>query len=141
MSNLKPPKDMAGLTYKIQGSCIITSIEKGQIEMAYRAIPIDSEGYPLIPDNSSYSRALELYIKWQCFTDLFDEGKINIQVLNNTQQQYAWAVGQAQSDMIRPTIDEMEAISNMWNKLLPESTRDHQYGYLHEGTRERIITH
>ena len=141
MSNLKPPKDMAGLTYKIQGSCIITSIEKGQIEMAYRAIPIDSEGYPLIPDNSSYSRALELYIKWQCFTNLFDEGKINIQVLNNTQQQYAWAVGQAQSDMIRPTIDEMEAISAMWNKLLPESTRDHQYGYLHEGTRERIITH
>ena len=72
---------------------------------------------------------------------MFDEGKINIQVLNNTQQQYAWAVGQAQSDMIRPTIDEMEAISAMWNKLLPESTRDHQYGYLHEGTRERIITH
>jgi hypothetical protein len=139
MSDIKP--EHGGLTYKIQGTCIFTSIEKGQIEMAYMAIPLDDEGYPLIPDNSSYSRALELYIKLQRFTILFDEGKINPQVLSNTQQQYAWAVGQAQTDLIRPTIDQMEAISNMWNKLLPDSTKDHDYGYLHEGTKEHIITH
>lgn len=139
MSNLKPK--YGGLTYKIQGSCIITSIEKGQIEMAYMALPLDDEGYPLIPDNSAYSRALELYIKLQFFTILFDSGKISQQVLVNTQQQYAWAVGQAQTDMIRPTTDQMEAISNMWNKLLPDSTKDHEYGYLHEGTKEQIITH
>ena len=141
MSDLKPPKGKAGLTYKIQGNCIITSIPEGLIEMAYKAMPIDDEGYPLIPDNSSYSRALELYIKLQCFTTLFDMGKINGQVLQNTQQQYAWAVGQAQSDMIRPTIDQMEALSNMWNKLLPDTTRDHELGYLYEGSKENIITH
>ena len=95
----------------------------------------------MLPDVPVFLKALELYIKQEYFTILFDMQKINNAVLANTQQQYAWAVGQAQSDMIRPTIDEMEAISNMWNKLLPESTRDHQYGYLHEGTRERIITH
>ena len=139
MSNVKP-KD-SELTYKIQGSCIFTSIPKGKIEIAYKAMPIDDEGYPLIPDNSSYSRALELYIKLQYFTTLFDTGKISDKVLTNTQQQYAWAVGQAQSDLIRPTIDEMEATSNMWNKLLPDTTRDHQYGYLHEGTKEHMINH
>ena len=138
-SNTKPQH--GGLTYKIQGGCIITSIPDGEIEIAYQAMPIDEEGYPLIPDNSSYSRALELYIKLQRFTDLFDEGKISPQVLNNTQQQYAWAVGQAQTDLIRPTLDQMEAISNMWNKLLPDITKDHNTGYVHEGTRENIITH
>ena len=139
MSNTKPK--YGGLTYKLQGTCIITSIEKGEIEIAYRAMPIDEEGYPMIPDNSSYSRALELYIKLQWFTMLFEAGKLSAQVLTNTQQQYSWAVGQAQSDLIRPTIDEMEAISNMWNKFLPDSTDDHNHGYLHEGTRERIINH
>lgn len=139
MSNVKPK--YGGLTYKLQGTCIITSIEKGEIEIAYRAMPIDEEGYPMIPDNSSYSRALELYIKLQWFTMLFEAGKLSTQVLTNTQQQYSWAVGQAQSDLIRPTIDEMEAISNMWNKFLPDSTDDHNHGYLHEGTRERIINH
>lgn len=139
MSNTKPKH--GGLTYKIQGNCIFTSIKDGEVEMAYKAMPLDDEGYPLIPDNSSYSRALELYIKLQWFTVLFDTGKISAQVLSNTQQQYAWAVGQAQTDLIRPTIDQAEAISNMWNKLLPDITRDHENGYLHEGTKEHIITH
>lgn len=130
-----------GFTYKIQGGVIITSIPEGKIEMAYMAMPVDEDGYPLIPDNSSYSRALELYIKLQWFTILFDTGKVSAQVLSNTQQQYSWAVGQAQTDLIRPTIDQMEAISNMWNKLLPDSTRDHEHGYVHEGTKEHIITH
>lgn len=129
------------LTYKIQGGCIITSIPDGEIEIAYMAMPVDNEGYPLIPDNSSYSRALELYIKMQCFTALFDEGKIKGDVLSHTEQQYAWAVGQAQVDLIRPTIDQMEAISNMWNKLLPDVTKDHNTGYINEGTREHIINH
>lgn len=129
------------LTYKIQGGMIITSVPEGKIEMAYMAMPIDGEGYPLIPDNSSYSRALELYIKLQWFTILFDTGKISAQVLSNTQQQYAWAVGQAQTDLIRPTIDQMESITAAWNKLLPDITKDHQNGYLNEGTKEHIITH
>lgn len=138
-SSTKPQH--GGLTYKVQGGCIITSIPNGEIEIAYEAMPIDEEGYPLIPDNSSYSRALELYIKLQWFTILFDTGKITSQVLSNTQQQYAWAVGQAQTDLIRPTLDQMEAISNMWSKLLPDATRDHNNGYLHEGTKEQIILH
>lgn len=139
MSNTKPKH--RGLTYKIQGSCIITSIPEGKIEIAYEAMPIDDEGYPLIPDNSSYSRALELYIKLQWFTVLFDTGKITPQVLSNTQQQYAWAVGQAQTDLIRPTIDQMESITAAWNKLLPDITKDHANGFIHEGTEERWKTH
>jgi hypothetical protein len=107
------------LTYKIQGGVIFTSIKEGNIEMSYRAIPICEEGYPMIPDNSSFIRALELYIKKQCFTVLFDLGKITPAAYNNVLQEYAWAVGQAQSDLVRPTLDEMQSITNMWNKLLP----------------------
>lgn len=126
------------LTYKIQGNVIFTSIKEGTIEVAYRAIPVDCDGYPLIPDNSSFTRALELYIKKQCFTVLFDLGKITPTVYNNVLQEYAWAVGQAQSDLVRPTIDQMQSITNMWNKLLPGMTRDHETGFVNEGTREHI---
>lgn len=129
------------LTYKIQGGVIFTSLKDGSIEIAYRAIPIDSEGYPLIPDNSSFTRALELYIKKQCFTVLFDLGKITPTVYNNVLQEYAWAVGQAQSDLVRPTIDQMQSITNMWNRLLPEMTGGHNTGFKNEGTREHINIH
>lgn len=140
--HLSPNKPKwSDLTYKIQGTCIFTSIEKGMIEIAYQAIGLDAEGYPLIPDNGSYSKALELYIKVQYFTTLFEQGKLSFQVLEKTEQQYNWYVGQAQTDLIRPNLDQMEAISNMWNKLLPDATQDHRHGFLHEGTKERIITH
>lgn len=81
------------LTYKIQGRVIYTSIKEGTIEIAYRAIAVDDEGYPLVPDKSPFTRALELYIKKQCFTILFDLGKINQAVYANVQQEYAFAVG------------------------------------------------
>lgn len=127
-------------TYKIQGSVIYTSLKEGTIEIAYRALAIDDEGYPLVPDKSSFTRALELYIKKQCFTILFDLGKISQAVYANVQQDYAWAVGQAQSDLIRPSIDEMQSITNALNTLIPR-TNEHSKGFITDGRMERIKLH
>ena len=80
-------QDSFDLTYKIQGNVIFTSMKEGTIEIAYNAFAIDSEGYPLIPDNSTFIRALELYIKKQCFTVLFDLGQINQAVYHNVCQE------------------------------------------------------
>ena len=84
------------------------------------AIPTDHYGFPLIPENAAYIRALELYIQKRYFTILFNNGKINQNVLANTQQEYAFYVGQAQSDLIRPSLDQMESIKNMWTTLIPK---------------------
>lgn len=130
-------QDSYDLTYKIQGNIIFTSIKEGTIEIAYNAFAVDSDGYPLIPDNSIFIRALELYIKKQCFTVLFDLGKITPQVYNNVCQEYAWAVGQAQSDLIRPTIDQMESITNMLNTLVTKVT-EHKTGFINLGTQEKL---
>lgn len=132
--------ESSDLTYKIQGRVIYTSIKEGTIEIAYRAIAVDDEGYPLVPDKSSFTRALELYIKKQCFTILFDLGKINQAVLANVQQEYAFAVAQAQSDLIRPTVDEMESITNMLNTLIPRVC-DHSKGFKTLGSREYFKLH
>lgn len=130
-------QDSFDLTYKIQGNVIFTSMKEGTIEIAYNAFAIDSEGYPLIPDNSAFIRALELYIKKQCFTVLFDLGQINQAVYNNVCQEYAWAVGQAQSDLIRPTIDQMQAITNSLNTLVWRTT-EHNNGFVNNGSAEKI---
>ena len=129
--------NLPDLTYKIQGQVIFTSIKDGEIEIAYEAISVDEEGYPLIPENSSFVRALELYIKRECFTILFDLGKITPQVYNNTCQQYAWAVGQAQNELVKPSIDQMQAIANSWNTLIPRTT-SHATGFAADGTMERL---
>ena len=125
------------LTYKIQGGVIFTSMRDGDIEIAYNAFPIDEDGYPAIIDNSSFTRALEFYIKKQCFTVLFDQGKITPAVYNQVLQDYAWAVGQAQSDLVRPTIDQMQALTNSLNTLVPR-VNEHSSGFVNNGSMEKL---
>lgn len=125
------------LTYKVQGNIIYTSMKEGTIEVAYKAMAVDSEGYPLIPDSASFIRALELYIKKQCFTILFDLGKINAATFNNTLQDYAFAVGQAQSDLVRLSVDEMQSFTNSINTLVPR-INEHSRGFVNNGSKEKI---
>lgn len=127
-------------TYKIQGGLIYTSLKDGDIEISYQAIAVDEEGYPALPDNSSFTRALELYIKKQWFTIQFELGKLQAPVLQNVQQEYAWAVGQCQSDLVRPTIDQMESLANSWNTLIPR-TAEHSKGFSTNGSRQTIKIH
>ena len=105
-------------TFKTQGNIIYTSFKEGDIEIYYRAIPIDENGAPLIPDHPIFLKALELYIKKEWFTILFDLGKINNQVLQNTQQEYAFKVAQCTNMFIIPSVSEMQTITNLLNRML-----------------------
>ena len=134
MSEMKTSRQ---LTYKIQNSVIYTSLENGKIEIAYNAMMLDKDGYPMIPENSAFIKALELYIKKAWFTVLFDMGKLPQGVLQNTQQEYAWAAGQASTSLIKPSLDEMQAISNSWNTLLVKPYK-HDDGFESLGTRQYL---
>ena len=70
-------KDNPDLTYKIQGNCIFTSIEDGNIEISYNSILVDKDGYPMIPDDESFIDAIEKFVKKERYNILFDEGKIS----------------------------------------------------------------
>lgn len=124
-------------TFKTQGNIIYTSFKKGSIDIAYRAIPVDTEGLPLIPDNSIFLKTLELYIKKEWFTILFDMNKISPAVLQNIQQEYAWKVGQLNTEFTLPSISEMEAISNMMSQLIPR-TNEFRKGFKSLGNREYL---
>lgn len=131
------PKNCRELTYKIENNRIFASEEYGYLEVSYRALAIDEDGLPLIPDNSKFTRALEWYIKQEYYTILFESGEIDARVLQNTQQEYCWAVGAYESECHLPTIDEMQSITNSLNQLVIR-TNEHDKSFLHEGTREYL---
>lgn len=131
----KSPLEGMELTYKIQGLVIFTSTKDTDIEIAYRAFAVDDEGYPLLPDNASFLRGLENYIKLQWFTVLYDMGKIPQAVMQNTQQEYAWAVGDAQSEFSRMSLDEAETLFNSFKTLLPRND-EHWRGFFTNGAKE-----
>ena len=127
-------------TFKTQGTVIYTSFTEGTIKISYKAIPIDDEEIPMIPDNPIFLKALELYIKKERFTVLFDLGKININILQNTQQEYAFKVGQCISEFTIPSISEMESITRMFTTLVANTTH-FDSGFKHLGNREYIRRH
>ena len=124
-------------TFKTQGRVIFTSFRTGEISLSYRAIPVDKEGLPLLIDNANFLKALELYIKKQVFTVLFDLGKLQAGILQNTQQEYAWAVAQCEKEFIMPSMSEMESITRMWNTIIPNTT-SFDKGFEDLGNREYI---
>jgi hypothetical protein len=105
--------------FKTQNRTIITSFPEGKVIIAYKAIPVDDEGLPLLVNNTKYLKALELYVKCQLFTMLFDEGKITQQVLNHTEQEYGWAAGQLEEEFKTPSVSEMQSITNMLHQIIP----------------------
>lgn len=127
-------------TYKIQGDVIITSQKDEDLEIAYRAIPVDENGWPMLPDNEPFKLALEAYIKKCRFNILFDQGQINYNVFDIAQRDYLFRVGQAHTSLIMPTYDEMETITNVWNNLIPRVSA-HRNGFATEHNKEFIKQH
>ena len=123
------------LTFKTQGQLLYTSFKEGDVAISYKSIPVDKDGFPLLIDNPVFLKALELYIKKEVFTVLFDMGKITPPVLQNTQQQYAWVAGQLHSEFTIPSISEMESIKRSWCTLL-QRTSSFNDGFRNNGNQE-----
>lgn len=127
-------------TFKTQGRIVTTSLKDTTIEMSYKTLLTDEDGFPLLPDNTIFLKALELYIKKEWFTILFDMGKIAPAVLNNTQQEYAFRVAQCNSEFTIPSVSEMEAITNSLNQLLPR-VNEFSKGFRTLGSKEQFKAH
>lgn len=127
-------------TYKIQGGVIYTSEEECKIEIAYRAMEVDSCGLPLIPDDAKFIRALQAYVKLQHFTELCDMGKIDERTLDRADREYCWAVGACQSAFNNVSLDKAESILNLArNIFIPNSL--HQRGYASSGDQGMLKLH
>lgn len=113
---------MDELAFKTQGRIIFTSFKDGAVEIAYKAIPVDDMGFPLLVDNETYLNALEAYIKVKAFTVLYDTGKIQAGVLSNAQTEYAWASRQVMMEFTMPSVSEMESLSRYLNTLIKPVT-------------------
>ncbi len=124
-------------TYKIQNGIIFTSMETGCIEIAYKAIATDEEGYPLIPDNQKVQLALEYYVLSRYLEPLYMVGKITDKAFEYIQQKRYFYVPSASTSLQMPSIDKMETIMNGLNRLIVNNTA-HQNGFKKYGEKERI---
>lgn len=126
--------------FKTQGRVIFTTFPQGKVTVAYKAIPVDENGFPLLIDNAVYLEALKAYIKQEMFTIKFDMGNLAAGVLQNAKQEYCWKAGQLNSELTIPSISEMESIARAFNTMIPRM-REFNNGFRNLGNREYLRKH
>jgi len=69
---------------------LVTNKHHGFIKLAYKAIPTDERGYPLIPDLASYQDAVYWYVVRKLNFPKYLKGKLGGKGVNNNNAVYQY---------------------------------------------------
>lgn len=133
-------RNVCDATYQLNDDCIFTSFENGEVELACDVFLIDEKGFPLIPDNIKYVKAVEYYIREKIDYKLWRAGKLQQAVYEKTVQDQLWYLGAAQSAGVIPNADRLESIKNNWIRLIPQINQHSDY-FKSFGRQEQRVNH
>jgi len=108
------------ITYSLNNNYIFTSFASGTVEMAYKAFPTSEEGYPLIPDDTKYIRAVVSYLTMKIDYKLWRQNKLEEKVYARSEQEWYFNVGAAKTGATIPSLDQMESLKNSWLRSIPK---------------------
>ncbi len=100
----------------INGEYIRFNFTDSEIALSYYKMPLDNNGFPLIPDTYAYSNAIVKYIMYKLMERRFYSGEPNsVQKYEKAERDWNKYCSQAASEsMIPKGIDEMENLTQMW---------------------------
>ncbi len=111
--------------YNITNNVITTSYQTGVVYVQYLGIPLDEEGFPMIPDNINYLDAL----MWKCAYQLSIKGYVfkstqlnNFQYVESKWHRYCQ---QARANINMPDADTLERLKNIMIRFKPDLNQYH----------------
>jgi hypothetical protein len=107
-------------TYVITPGYIKTALKDGYLMLSYQAVPTDTEGYPMIPDDESFEEAIYWYINMKLTYPEWKMGRVRDAVYYDAKSSWNYYRKQAYGNAMMPNIDQLEAIKNAWLRLVPE---------------------
>lgn len=136
-ANNTSPVTMDRMTYQEYNGNIYYGYKHGDVQIHYKAFPVEDDGMPKIPDDPQYIDAVLLGILVKHLTRLQFKGQISMQVLDKYERDYAFAAGAAIGKSKMPDLDEMESIKKMMQRLIPIQS-SHNSGFQWSNARERL---
>ena len=106
------------LGYYVQDKYIFTNLEEGELEASYTAFQVDSNGYPMIPDEERYITAVVAYCTQQIARRLWIADKLDERKFRMFEQEWLWYVNSAASQAHMPNLDRMESFKNLMVRML-----------------------
>lgn len=109
----------ANETYTINNSYLVTSFREGSVVMSYLAVALDDEGFPLIPDNYYYIKAIKAYVTMMLDRIEWRAGRMRDNVFEHSRMDWGNYVRAAKGAGLMPSIPQTENIKNQWLSLMP----------------------
>lgn len=102
--------------YKIVGNYIQVSFPKGYVKLTYLSLPIDKEGYPLIPNNENFKMAIEFHVIKRLIGAGFEHKVFTYKMANEL---YDMHISRARNQISYPSFDQMRRNYNTNIRLIP----------------------
>jgi len=79
---------------------------------------LDEEGYPLVPDDVKYKRAIASYIQMRMDYILWRQEMLSDKVFLKSEEDWKWNVASASSHLKMPDITQMESLRRQLTKMI-----------------------
>ena len=119
------PQCCTSNNFYIQGCYIITDIEIDQSEsnqslnIVYLGVPVDENGYPLIPDDVYFMEACAKYVTYMLDYREWRKGNIADKIIQKSEQDWLFYVNSARGSANMPDTAKLEGLKNLWVRLIP----------------------
>jgi hypothetical protein len=115
-------------TFYINDCYLITDIKPQTVDsnnpklicISYLGIPVDSEGYPKIPDDTYYDEALASYVTYRIDYRDWRKGNTTDKVYQESEKNWLFYVNSARGSANMPSIAQLETLKNTWVRLIPK---------------------
>lgn len=132
--------DTTDLIYVIHDGWIKTNIDSGYLTIAYQAIPVDTDGYPLVPDDPGFIEALYWYMAMKILYPMWRDGRVRDAVYYDAKSSWNFYCKQAYGNAMMPNLDQLRSIKNSWLRLIPDIHEGDNF-YATLGQQEIVYNH
>ncbi len=113
-------------TFYVNDNFIITNInnhqnEEAKLNITYLGIPVDEEGFPMLPDDVYYQKALAAYITYMLTYQDWRRGKATDKVFEYSEREWIFYCNSARGAGNMPNTQQLENLKNVIRRLSPMS--------------------
>ncbi len=107
------------ITFDINNDFLTLSTQKGKVCIAYWAFPTDENGWPMIPDELKYKKAVKAYLIYRISYYMWMQDRLAKDKFEYNEREWLWYVGAAKGSGNMPNAKKLEALKNVWVRLIP----------------------
>lgn len=126
-------------TFYINDSYIITNITDtdASVCVVYLGHPVDDEGYPMIPDDIYYMKAITSYIIHKIDKQEWRKGKLADKVYQESEKDWLFYVNSARGAANMPNLAQLENLKSVLQRLSP-LREEYRKGFRNINKQERL---